>query len=83
MMFDKINVLEDSGPVAVNVSLSKVKILGLAKSKVVENKVSAKDYSWITKMKIPKIRLEADYTMNGNILIISLNVSYLPRKRKQ
>lgn len=83
MMLDKVNILEDSGPVAVNVSLSNVKIFGLDKCEVVENQVSAKDFSWITKIKIPKIRLEADYTMKGNILIISLNVSHWTREKKQ
>jgi hypothetical protein len=75
MHLDKLNVLQGSGPVAVNASLSNVKIVGMSSLFLVENQVSAKDYSWLTTMKIPKLRLDADYRMRGQILIIPINVS--------
>lgn len=80
MVLDKIKVLQGDGPVSVNASLSKVKIYGFSKVELVQNQVSAKDYSWITLIKLPKIRLEANYRMQGQILIIPLNVSFKREK---
>jgi Haemolymph juvenile hormone binding protein (JHBP) len=75
-MIDRVRILQGSGPVAVNASLSKVKIIGFSKLILVENQVSSKDYSWITISKIPKIRIEANYQMNGRVLVIPLNVGH-------
>jgi hypothetical protein len=83
MHLDKLNVLQGSGPVAVNASLSNVKIVGMSSMFLVENQVSAKDYSWLTTMKIPKLRLDADYRMRGQILIIPINVSVKSNKSNQ
>jgi Haemolymph juvenile hormone binding protein (JHBP) len=80
MVLDKIKVLQGDGPVNVNASLSKVKIFGFSKVELVQNQVSAKDYSWITFIKLPKIRLEANYRMQGQILIIPLNVSFFKKR---
>lgn len=75
MRIDRIRILQGDGPVSVNASLSKVKVMGFSKVKVVENRVSSKDYSWITTIKLPKMRLEGNYHMMGRILVIPLNVS--------
>lgn len=75
MLFDKLNVLQGSGPVAVNASLANVKIVGMSGVELIENQVSAKDYSWITIVKFPKLRIDADYQMRGQILIIPIRVS--------
>lgn len=74
MRIDRIKILQGEGPVSVNASLTKVKVLGFSKVKVIENQVSSKDYSWITTVKLPKMRLEGNYHMQGRILVIPLNV---------
>lgn len=77
MIIDRIRILQGEGPVSVNASLSKVKVIGFSKVKVVENQVSSKDYSWVTTIKLPKMRLEGNYHMMGRILVIPLNVSFI------
>lgn len=81
MIIDRIRILQGEGPVSVNASLSKVKVLGFSKVKVVENQVSSKDYSWVTTIKLPKMRLEGNYHMMGRILVIPLNVSFICNRR--
>lgn len=73
MKIDRIRILQGEGPVSVNASLSKVKVTGFSKTKVVENHIN-KDFSWITTVKLPKMRLEGNYHMMGRILVIPLNV---------
>lgn len=75
MRIDRIRILQGEGPVSVNASLSKVKVTGFSKTKVMENVVN-KDYSWVTTVKLPKMRLEGNYHMMGRILVIPLNVHY-------
>lgn len=83
MRIDRIRILQGEGPVSVNASLSKVKVMGFSKVKVVENQVSNKDYSWITTIKLPKMRLEGNYHMMGRILVIPLNVSCIIKTIKE
>lgn len=75
MVLDKLQILQSDGPVSLDASLSKVKIFGFSKADVIQNQVDFNDYSWTTKIKIPKVRIEADYRMKGQILVIPLNVS--------
>lgn len=75
LKLDKVQILQGNGPVSLDASLSKMKIFGLSKAEIVDNQLDFKDYSWVTKFKIPKMRLEADYRMKGQILVIPLNVS--------
>ena len=75
MRIDRIKILQGEGAVSVNASLSKVKVLGFSRVKVIENQVSSKDYSWVTTVHLPKMRLEGNYHMMGRILVIPLNVS--------
>lgn len=80
MRIDRIKILQGEGPVSVDASLSKVKVLGFSKVKVIENRVSSKDYSWVTTVKLPKMRLEGSYHMSGRILVIPLNVRQFPNQ---
>lgn len=73
MNINRIRILQGDGPVSVNASLSKVVVTGFGKTRVVENQVSSKDYSWVTTIKLPKMRLEGNYHMMGRILVIPLN----------
>lgn len=74
---EKLSVVQSNhdSPVNLDATLTKVKVLGFNKMKIVESQVSKKDYSWLTKVHIPKMRLEGMYNMNGRILLIPLNVS--------
>ena len=36
-------------------------------------RVSKKDFSWLTKIFIPKFRLEGHYKMDGRVLLLPLN----------
>ncbi|KAL7024680.1 hypothetical protein ACKWTF_013161 [Chironomus riparius] len=72
MKIERIRILQGEGPVSVNASLTKVKVTGFSKTKVLENYVN-KDYSWYTQVKLPKMRLEGNYHMMGRILVIPLN----------
>uniref|UniRef100_A0A182W486 Protein takeout n=1 Tax=Anopheles minimus TaxID=112268 RepID=A0A182W486_9DIPT len=73
MKISKIRILQGDGPVSVNASLSKVVVTGFASTKVVRNVVSNKDFSWETHIRLPKMRLEGNYHMQGRILVIPLN----------
>jgi Haemolymph juvenile hormone binding protein (JHBP) len=75
ILLDKIQILQGDGPVSLDASLSKLKIFGMSKAEFVQNQLNFTDYTWLTKLKIPKLRLEADYRMKGQILVIPLNVS--------
>lgn len=73
MHINKIRILQGDGPVSVNASLTKVVVTGFSKTQVLENQVSNKDFSWLTTIKLPKMRLEGNYHMMGRILVIPLN----------
>lgn len=75
MKIDRIRILQGEGPVSVNASLKNVKVTGFSRTHVIENQVNSKDYSWTTSIRLPKMRLEGSYNMNGRILVIPLNVS--------
>lgn len=80
---DKLSVVQSSrdSPVNLDATLTKVRVLGFNKMRIVESQVSKKDYSWLTKVHIPRMRLEGNYNMNGRILLIPLNVSIPEKKR--
>ncbi|XP_040174514.1 protein takeout-like [Anopheles arabiensis] len=73
MKISKIRILQGDGPVSVNASLSKVVVTGFASTKVLRNVVSSKDFGWETHIRLPKMRLEGNYHMQGRILVIPLN----------
>lgn len=76
---EKIQILQGSGngPVSVDISMSKLKIGGLTKTEVIDNQIDLNTYSWTTTLAIPKLRVEGDYQMRGQILVIPLNVSWV------
>jgi hypothetical protein len=76
LFFDKINILENGrGSVNLNANLYNIKITGFSNVNVTESKIRTKDNSWITTAYLPKLRLEGKYQMNGQILVIPINVS--------
>ncbi|XP_050317402.1 protein takeout-like [Bactrocera neohumeralis] len=67
---------QDSNDVArVRANLSDVIVKGFSKTIIKESRVSKKDYSWITKIFLPKMRMDANYKMEGRILLIPLRGS--------
>ncbi|CAD6994672.1 unnamed protein product [Ceratitis capitata] len=64
---------DNQGAVQLRANLTDVVATGLSKLIIKESKVSKKDYSWETKVYIPKLRLEGQYKMAGKILLIPLN----------
>ncbi|KAH8311345.1 hypothetical protein KR044_005734 [Drosophila immigrans] len=64
---------QDNNEVAtLRANLTDVNIKGYSKIQIKEVRVSKKDYSWKTKVFIPKTRMDAKYKMEGRILIIPL-----------
>uniref|UniRef100_A0A1A9W9I8 Circadian clock-controlled protein n=1 Tax=Glossina brevipalpis TaxID=37001 RepID=A0A1A9W9I8_9MUSC len=53
-------------------NLKKLTATGLSKLQIKESRVSKKDFSWLTKILIPKLRLEGQYKLNGRVLVLSL-----------
>ncbi|XP_017480867.1 PREDICTED: uncharacterized protein LOC108370117 [Rhagoletis zephyria] len=64
---------DNQGAVTLHANLTEMVATGLSKLVIKESKVSKKDYSWETKIYIPKLRLEGQYKMAGRILLIPLN----------
>jgi hypothetical protein len=75
MTLDKVTILQGDGPIAGNASLYNLKIYGLPEVQLLKQKFNPEDLSWTQLMKIPKMRLEANYQMMGRILVIPLNVT--------
>ncbi|XP_037943658.1 uncharacterized protein LOC119676491, partial [Teleopsis dalmanni] len=57
---------------SIRANLTNVFVKGFSKMKIKQSKVSKKDFSWDTKIFLPKMRMDADYTMEGKILLIPL-----------
>ncbi|EDW81392.1 uncharacterized protein Dwil_GK11047 [Drosophila willistoni] len=67
---------QDNNEVAtIRANLTEVVVKGFSKTKIKESRVSKKDFSWQTKMFLPKMRLDGKYKMNGRILLIPLSGS--------
>ncbi|XP_062701149.1 protein takeout isoform X4 [Aedes albopictus] len=73
MKISKIRILQGDGPVSVNASLSKVVVTGFSNTKISIHSVSSRDFSWETHIRLPKMRIEGSYHMQGRILVIPLN----------
>ncbi|XP_036213713.1 protein takeout [Bactrocera oleae] len=77
--FDPLKIKEiqfaqdNQGAVQLHANLTEMVATGLSKLVIKESKVSKKDYSWETKVYVPKLRLEGQYKMAGKILLIPLN----------
>lgn len=67
---------QDNSDVAtIRANLSDILVKGFSKTVIKESRVSKKDFSWITKIFLPKMRLDANYKMEGRILLIPLKGS--------
>ncbi|XP_017145092.1 uncharacterized protein LOC108157504 [Drosophila miranda] len=67
---------QDNNEVAtIRANLTELVVKGFAKTKVKESRVSKKDFSWQTKIYLPKMRLDGKYQMAGRILLIPLSGS--------
>ncbi|XP_017845369.1 uncharacterized protein LOC108601904 [Drosophila busckii] len=65
---------QDNNEVAtISANLTEVVVKGFSKTKIVESRVSKKDFNWQTKIYLPKMRLDAKYVMAGRILLIPLS----------
>ncbi|XP_067619302.1 protein takeout [Eurosta solidaginis] len=64
---------DNQGAVQLRANLTNMIATGLSKLVIKESRVSKKDYSWETKIYIPKLRLDGHYKMAGKILLIPLN----------
>lgn len=67
---------QDNNEVAtIRANLTNLVVKGFANTKVKESRVSKKDFSWQTKIYLPKMRLDGRYEMAGRILLIPLSGS--------
>eukprot|EP00099_Drosophila_melanogaster_P023695 NP_651532.1 uncharacterized protein Dmel_CG14259 [Drosophila melanogaster] len=67
---------QDNNEVAtIRANLTDLVVKGFANTKVKESRVSKKDFSWQTKIYLPKMRLDGRYEMAGRILLIPLSGS--------
>ncbi|KAH8358406.1 hypothetical protein KR093_000043 [Drosophila rubida] len=57
----------------IRANLTEVVVTGFSQIKIKESRVSKKDFSWQTKIFLPKMRLDAKYKMEGRILLIPLS----------
>ncbi|XP_067619301.1 protein takeout-like [Eurosta solidaginis] len=76
MIVKDVYYKQDSNEIAtVRANLTQLTVKGFATAVIKDNKVNRKDFSWITKMFIPKMRLEGNYKMEGRLLLIPLRGS--------
>lgn len=76
MKLDKLVFKQDNNNVAnLNADLTDITIKGFSKIRIKESRVSKKDFSWETKVFLPQMRIDANYKMNGKILLIPLSGS--------
>ncbi|XP_064553041.1 uncharacterized protein LOC135438605 [Drosophila montana] len=69
-----IHFKQDNNQVAtISANLTEVIVKGFSSAKIKESRVSKKDFSWRTKIFLPKMRLDAKYQMAGRILLIPLS----------
>ncbi|XP_021930047.1 protein takeout-like isoform X2 [Zootermopsis nevadensis] len=69
----EIKILQGGdGPVALNASLVNVTVRGLTSTKILSNKVNFETYAFSTQMKIPRLRIDAVYTLKGRILVLPI-----------
>ncbi|XP_022213551.2 uncharacterized protein LOC111068373 [Drosophila obscura] len=67
---------QDNNEVAtIRANLTELVVKGFGQTKVKESRISKKDFSWQTKIFLPKMRLDGKYQMAGRILLIPLSGS--------
>ncbi|EDW14527.1 circadian clock-controlled protein daywake [Drosophila mojavensis] len=74
MKQDQLTFTQTNSDVSsISANLSDLVIRGFGKTIVKESKVSKKDFSWLAKIYIPRLRLDGKYQMIGSVLIIPLH----------
>jgi len=73
MKLKKIEVLGDGGPVSINTTITKATVTGFSNIKIVDIDINPKTYHSVTKLYIPKLRIEGNYEMKGRILVLPIN----------
>ncbi|KAH8306207.1 hypothetical protein KR018_004151 [Drosophila ironensis] len=63
---------ENSDVASIAANLTDMLISGFGKMVIKESKVSQKDFSWLTKIYLPRMRMEGNYQMTGKILLVPL-----------
>ncbi|XP_037825567.1 protein takeout-like [Lucilia sericata] len=58
---------------SLRADLSDLTATGIKDVVIKESKVSKKDFSWLTKIFMPKFKLEGHYKMDGRVLLLPLN----------
>lgn len=56
----------------MNASLTNVSITGFAGAQILQNKVNPRTYDFLTKVYMPKLRIDGKYSLLGRILVIPL-----------
>ncbi|XP_022213924.2 uncharacterized protein LOC111068598 [Drosophila obscura] len=73
MKQDQLVFNQDNSDVAsISANLTEMLIRGFGKMVIKESKVSKKDFSWLTKIYLPTMRLDCKYKMIGRILLVPL-----------
>ncbi|XP_017100835.1 protein takeout [Drosophila bipectinata] len=64
---------DNSDVASIAANLTELLISGFGKMVIKESKVSKKDFSWLTKIYLPKMRMDGMYKMVGKILLVPLS----------
>ncbi|XP_034660714.1 uncharacterized protein LOC117896484 [Drosophila subobscura] len=73
MKQDQLVFQQDNSDIAtISANLTDMLIRGFGKMVIKESKVSKKDFSWLTKIYLPTMRLDCKYQMIGRILLVPL-----------
>ncbi|XP_030369686.1 uncharacterized protein LOC115620543 [Scaptodrosophila lebanonensis] len=64
---------DNSDVTTISADITDLLISGFGKMMIKESKVSKKDFSWQTKIFLPRLRLDGQYKMVGRILLLKLS----------
>ncbi|XP_022919744.2 protein takeout-like [Onthophagus taurus] len=67
-----IKILQGTGPVNVNASLTNVTVLGFGNTHIKLNNVDPKTHDFYTELHLPRLRIDGNYKLLGRILLIPL-----------
>ncbi|GJQ83213.1 hypothetical protein Trydic_g18237 [Trypoxylus dichotomus] len=67
-----IKILQGTGPVNVNASLTDVTVLGFGNTHILHNNVDPETYDFYTELRLPRLRIDGNYKLFGRILVIPL-----------
>ncbi|XP_049949396.1 circadian clock-controlled protein daywake-like [Schistocerca serialis cubense] len=70
----QVAVLADGeGPVAVNSTLTGMKIRGLSQAKAVQHRFNPKTLSLDSRLQIPRLSIDSKYKLSGRLLVLPIN----------